>query len=303
MKLNKILASGSRIITDGGLETTLIFHKGIELRSFAAFELMKTEEGREALKIYYQDYLKIARKRNLPFLLETPTWRANLDWGGKLGYTDQELFKINKLSVRFFQKILDENDLVSGCIGPRGDGYQIGNRMKIDEARVYHSPQIQAFKEAGADLVSAITMNYLEEASGITLAAKEQAIPVVISFTVETDGNLPSGISLSEAIKENDRITGNYPAYYMINCAHPMHFSDKLETRESWINRVKGIRANSSLKSHAELDESETLDEGDKELLAKCYADLDRLLPDLRVIGGCCGTDHSHIEKVVAVFI
>lgn len=301
MKLNNILNTASRIITDGGLETTLIFHKGIELRSFAAFELMNNEEGRETLKSYYLDYLKIARDRNLPFLLETPTWRANLDWGKKLGYSEQELFDVNKFSVRYFQEILDgEKDLISGCIGPRGDGYQIGNRMKIDEAWAYHATQILAFKEAGVDLVSAITMGYLEEATGITLAAKEQNIPVVISFTVETDGKLPSGISLAEAIKENDLLTENYPAYYMVNCAHPNHFSNKLETSESWVWRIKGVRANSSLKSHAELDESETLDAGDKTLLASCYSYLDRLLPELRVIGGCCGTDHSHIERVMA---
>jgi S-methylmethionine-dependent homocysteine/selenocysteine methylase len=301
MKLNTILESGSRIITDGGLETTLIFHKGIELRSFAAFELMNSQEGRETLKSYYLDYLKIARDRNLPFLLETPTWRANPDWGKKLGYSEQELFEVNKFSVQYFQEILDsELDLISGCIGPRGDGYQIGNRMKIDDAWAYHATQILAFKEAGADFVSAFTINYPEEAIGITLAAKEQNIPVVISYTVETDGKLPSGMTLADAIRENDLVTGEYPTYYMVNCAHPMHFSKMLETSESWIWRIKGVRANSSLKSHAELDESDSLDVGDKTLLASCYSYLDRLLPELRVIGGCCGTDHSHIERVMA---
>ena len=300
MKLNKILATKSRILTDGGLETTLVFHQGIELRSFAAFELLNTEEGREALKSYYQGYLKIARDHNLPFLLETPTWRANSDWGKKLGYSDPDLFEINKVAVCLFQEILDsENDLISGCIGPRGDGYQAGIRMTVDEAMAYHKAQIQAFKEAGADMVSALTLNYLEEAIGITLAAKEQNIPVVISYTVETDGKLPSGNSLAEAIRENDLVTGDYPVYYMVNCAHPTHFSSEIGSGDDWIGRIKGIRANSSQKSHAELDESETLDAGDKDLLANCYVELDRLLPELRVIGGCCGTDHTHIEKLV----
>lgn len=300
MKLNKILATKSRILTDGGLETTLVFHQGIELRSFAAFELLNTEEGREALKSYYQEYLKIARDHNLPFLLETPTWRANSDWGKKLGYSDPDLFEINKVAVSLFQEILDsENDLISGCIGPRGDGYQAGIRMTVDEAMAYHKTQIQAFKEAGADMVSALTLNYLEEAIGITLAAKEQNIPVVISYTVETDGKLPSGNSLAEAIRENDLVTGDYPVYYMVNCAHPTHFSSEIGSGEDWIGRIKGIRANSSQKSHAELDESETLDAGDKDLLANCYVELDRLLPELRVIGGCCGTDHTHIRKLV----
>lgn len=304
MKLNSLLDSGSRIITDGGLETTLIFHKGIDLRHFSAFELLNTQEGRDALKSYYEEYLKIARAKNLPFLLETPTWRANSDWGKKLGYSDLELFEVNQLAVSFFREMLDrENDLISGCLGPRGDGYQPGVQMSVDEAIRYHSTQIRAFGEAGADLVSAITMNYLEEAVGITLAAKEQNIPVVISFTVETDGKLPSGLSLADAIQENDRMTGDYPAYYMVNCAHPKHFFSELEARDSWIRRIQGIRANASLKSHAELDESETLDEGDKDLLAHSYRELDRLLPELRVIGGCCGTDHTHIAKVVSELI
>lgn len=301
MKLKEILASGSRILTDGGLETTLVFHNGIQLRLFAAFELMKTEEGRSILQSYYQNYLNIARDHQLPFLLETPTWRANKDWGEKLGYSGKELKEINQSSVRFFREMLDpEIDLVSGCIGPRGDGYQTGIRMTIDEAMAYHNAQILAFKEAGADLVSAMTLNYPEEAIGVTLAAKEQNVPVVISYTVETDGKLPSGISLADAINENDLMTGDYPAYYMVNCAHPDHFSAELESGESWLERIQGIRANSSQKSHAELDESETLDPGDKEHLAKCYRGLDQLLPKLRVIGGCCGTDHTHIEKMVA---
>ncbi len=204
------------------------------------------------------------------------------------------------MAVSFFQEMLDaEDDLISGCLGPRGDGYQPGVQMSVEEAKEYHSAQILAFKEAGADLVSAITMNYLEEATGITLAAKEHAIPVVISFTVETDGRLPSGMTLADAITENDRLTGEYPAYYMVNCAHPRHFASVFERGESWVRRIKGVRANASLKSHAELDESETLDEGDKVLLANCYVELDELLPELRVIGGCCGTDHTHIEKVM----
>lgn len=269
MKLKKLFDSNSMILTDGGLETTLTFLYGIELRYFAAFELLKNPQGRADLKTYFSEYLKIAREKGLPFLFETPTWRANSDWGSKMGYSPEDLFEINKAAVRFCEEMCNpETDLISGNIGPRGDGYQPGNKMTVDEAKNYHSHQIRAFKEAGADLVSALTINYPEEAIGITLAAREIEIPVVISFTVETDGKLPNGMALPDVINDIDLITGAYPEYYMINCAHPSHFSSELIGDQKWKSRIKGIRANASVKSHAELDESDTLDPGDLSLLA-----------------------------------
>ncbi len=290
-------------LTDGGLETTLIYHHGIDLPHFAAFELLMRKEGREALRRYFRPYLDISRRYGLRFILETPTWRANNDWGFKLGYAAGDLDNINRYAVHFLRELQSEannpgNLLVSGNIGPRGDGYVIDKAMTAGEARRYHQRQIGIFAEEQVDVVTAMTLNYSNEAIGIARAAAEAGVPAVIAFTVETDGRLPSGETLREAIQSTDQQTGGYPLHYMINCAHPEHFRHILSDRGEWKARIRGIRANASTKSHAELDESTTLDAGDKALLSQGYAELQTLLPNLRVFGGCCGTDHSHMEAV-----
>jgi len=294
----------STFMTDGGLETDLIFNKGIELPEFAAFDLLNSDEGKQILKKYYVDYLIIAKEKCEGFVLELPTYRANPDWIIKLGYSLEYLTTILNAAINELEVLRsefeDENFKIpiSFCIGPRGDGYVPDNLMTIKEAEDYHSHQIQIVSKTNADLVSALTMNYIEEAIGIANAAKKYGIPAVISYTVEKDGNLPSGQSLKDAINSIDKITGNYVSYFMINCAHPEHFENILEPSEMWTKRIKGLRANASNKSHAELDESETLDVGDKQQLAKDYNKLKNLLPSLNIIGGCCGTDHTHLEVI-----
>lgn len=188
--------------------------------------------------------------------------------------------------------------MVNGAIGPRGDGYIVGETMSIAEAAGYHELQVAAFAEAGAEMITAVTMTYVEEAIGIARAARTIGIPAVVSFTTETDGRLPSGQALTDAIGECERATSGSPAYYMINCAHPSHFAAALGRREPWLERVKGIRANASTLSHAELDDATELDRGDVRQWAAEYVRLGEILPDLRVVGGCCGTDHEHVAAV-----
>ena len=300
--------SMSTFMTDGGLETDLIFNKGIDLPEFAAFDLLKNEEGKEVLSKYYLDYLNVSKQKCSGFILEAPTYRANPDWALKIGYSLESLDAMNRTAVQEMEKIRNdyENEnfkiAISVCIGPRGDGYSPDNKMSIKMAEEYHSVQIKTIADTNADLVSALTVNYNEEAIGILNEAKKNNIPVVISYTVETDGKLPSGESLEEAIIYLDNITDNYVSYFMINCAHPDHFVNVLDPDSNWTNRIKGIRANASCKSHSELDESETLDEGDKEQLARRYKHLKTLLPNLNIIGGCCGTDHTHMEEICKVW-
>ncbi len=301
----KVNSNSSTIyLTDGGLETDLIFNKKIDLPHFAAFPLLENPQQMEILRKYYLEYLELARSFKTNFILESPTWRANEDWGYTLGYSKTDLIRLNKLAIKELQslKTLFKNDinsiLVSGQIGPRGDGYQVEDAMKAANAKAYHDLQIKAFKEAGADLITAITMNYVDEAFGIVLSAQSNNMPVVISFTVETDGNLPSGESLEEAITAIDSFSDNYPSYYMINCAHPTHFSEKIKSNSKWKSRIKGIRANASCKSHAELDQSTELDIGNKEELGQLHIHLKEHLPNLNVFGGCCGTDTSHIKSI-----
>jgi len=300
---NHLLSNGF-YLTDGGLETELIFRNGIDLPHFASFDLFGKPEHIHLLDDYYLPYLDIAVKRNTGFILESATWRANEDWGFKMGYTRDDLEAVNQIAIGRLKKISSEyadripSILISGCIGPRGDGYMPSDLMSSTESEIYHSLQVKTFRDAGADMVCAHTMNYVEEALGIVNAARQLEMPVVISFTVETDGRLPSGIGLEEAIELVDKATDDYVAYFMINCAHPTHFTHLFEDAGDWKNRIMGVRANASCKSHQELDNSTELDPGDKALLAAGHVDLQRLLPNLRVFGGCCGTDVSHIEGI-----
>jgi len=296
---------GRTFITDGGMETTLIFRDGLELPDFASFVLLDDREGVESLRAYYRSYVSIAARHGVGIVLDTPTWRANPDWGARLGYSAAALEDVNRRSVALLEEVRAEADegvemLISGCIGPRGDGYVVANAMSPDEAQAYHSAQITTFAGTNADLVSALTLNYADEAIGIARAAAEAGVPAVISFTVETDGRLPSGQELRDAVAEVDAATDGAPAYYMVNCAHPTHFEDVLA--DGGLERVRGLRANASTKSHAELDEAEDLDQGDPDDLAERYRALRPLMLGLNVVGGCCGTDERHIEAICSSF-
>ena len=287
------------------METTLIFRDGLELPDFASFVLLDDHVGFQALGSYYAAYVAIAQRHDVGIVLDTPTWRANPDWGARLGYSAEALEDVNRRGVTLLEDVRAEAGdgvamVISGCIGPRGDGYVVADAMSADGAQAYHSAQVSTFARTSADLVSALTLSYADEATGIARAAMDAGIPSVISFTLETDGRLPSGQELRDAVAEVDAATGAAPAYYMVNCAHPSHFEDVLS--QGGLERVRGLRANASTKSHAELDEAEELDQGDPDDLAARYRDLRPLMPGLNVVGGCCGTDERHIEKICAAF-
>lgn len=300
------LISDRPFVTDGGLETTLIFHAGVDLPDFAAFPLVGSDEGRATLIDYYAPYLAIAERLGTGIVLDTPTWRASLDWGARLGYDSNELGAVNRAAVDFVRGLAAERPavpaVINGVFGPRGDGYVVGAVMSADEAAAYHGLQARAFADAGADMISAVTMTYAEEAIGIARAAELVGLDVVLSFTVETDGRLPSGQRIGDAIAQVDEATGASPAYYMINCAHPTHFAHELDPDAPWSGRVNGLRANASRLSHAELDAATELDRGDIAELADLYADL-RATFDLRVVGGCCGTDHEHVDAIASTLV
>ena len=296
--------NGGLYLTDGGIETTLIFHEGLDLPDFAAFHLLRTEEGEAALRKYFRTYAELAKQCGAGLILESATWRSNPDWGARLGYSTQALADINCRAIQVLEEIRTEYEspstpvAISGCLGPRGDGYVPGNVMSALEAEAYHRAQIESFAGSAADMVTAITMNYVEEAIGIARAAQKANMPVAISFTVETDGNLPTGQTLRFAIQQVDEATAGYSAYYMINCAHLTHFEHVLAEGGAWLKRIRGIRANASQRSHTELNEAPDLDRGDPFELGKQYARRKQRLSHLNVMGGCCGTDHRHVEKI-----
>ncbi len=290
-------------LTDGGLETTLVFHEGIDLPDFAAFTLLETEEGEEILRDYYRNYLRIADAAQCGFILEAPTWRASRDWGARRGLGVEALHELNCKAITLLKDLRDdaarpEEVVVSGNVGPRGDGYVVTERMSAEDALAYHRPQVHAFRAAGADMACAMTLGYPEEAIGIVRAAKEASLPVAIGFTTETDGTLPCGDKLASAVAAVDIATDAYAAYFLVNCAHPDHFADALDPGAAWTDRIRGVRANASRRSHEELDEADDLDAGDPKEFGRLHARLVTEHPQITIFGGCCGTDHRHVALV-----
>jgi S-methylmethionine-dependent homocysteine/selenocysteine methylase len=300
---------GGLYLTDGGIETTLIFHENLDLPLFSAFVLLENEDGTDALRRYYAPYLELAGQYGSGFVLESPTWRASPRWATELGYSESRLDELNRQGIALMEEVREsapagaDNVVISGCVGPHDDGYQPSTKLSAAEARDYHATQISTFADTAADMVTAMTLTYADEAIGISGAAHDVGLPAVIAFTLETDGRLPSGQALREAIEQVDAESETPPAYYMINCAHPTHFDDVFEAYQPWPERIRAVRANASTKSHAELDESDELDEGDPADLGRRYAGLRHDLPNLNVLGGCCGTDHRHVAAACAEWV
>jgi homocysteine S-methyltransferase len=297
---------GRLMLTDSGIETDVIFGAGRDLPGFAVFPLVEDAQGRAILDRYYREHLDVAAAHGLGYVMETPSWRSNLDWGTSLGYAQDALDALDRAGVAFLVALRDVEPRVdgpvqvSGLIGPRGDLYQSGTAMTTEGAEEYHAHQVRVLADAGVDLISACTLAYAAEGLGIALAARDCAIPVVLYFTVETDGRLPDGSSLRGAIEAIDTATGDYVSYYGINCAHPDHIAPVLDDEGDWLRRIGALRGNASRMSHAELDEMTELDSGDPADLAHHYLRLMRALPNVTVLGGCCGTDVRHIRAIAS---
>jgi hypothetical protein len=164
---------GKLFLTDGGIETTLIFLEGLELPHFAAFDLLRDRAGWDALRKYYERYVRIAIANRVGFVLESATWRASADWGDKLGYSKEALAHANRDGIALLVELRKKYDsqftpmVISGCLGPRGDGYDPGTAMSVKQAEDYHAEQIAIFAVTEADMVSALTMTNVNEAIGL----------------------------------------------------------------------------------------------------------------------------------------
>lgn len=278
----------------------MIFLEGLDLPQFASFVLLDTEAGRAALGRWFDRFLDLAKAGGTGFVLDTATWRANMGWAEAMGMSRADIRRVNHAAVQFAEDWRADREsvevpiLINGVVGPAGDGYRIDHALGIAGAEAVHGPQVEALAEAGVDLISALTMTYPEEAIAIARLARRLGKPHVLSFTVETDGRLPTGQGLQEALAEVEAATDGSALFYMINCAHPTHFAEQLAGPMR--GRIGGIRANASRASHAELDEATELDDGDPEEFGALYRDMARQLPGLRLIGGCCGSDHRHVS-------
>jgi S-methylmethionine-dependent homocysteine/selenocysteine methylase len=302
-------ADGSLWLTDAGVETVLIHHQGVALPGFATFPLLESETGRAALRTYIEPFLELARERNAGFVLGTATWRANPDWGAELGYDEAALAAVNRRAVEFAEELRSDTPawdrpvLIEGVLGPRADVGAPSWLMTAAEAERYHAPQLQTLADSATDVACALTIAYADEAIGMVRAAEAAGLPISVSFTVETDGRLPSGQTLRGAIEQVDAETDGAPLHYMINCCHPTHFTGALSDDGPWLERLRGLRANASTRSHAELDGSDDLDEGDPADLGRRHAELRAKLPGVVLLGGCCGTDIRHVTSICDAWI
>ncbi|MGB3733669.1 MAG: homocysteine S-methyltransferase family protein [Ilumatobacter sp.] len=297
---------GATFVTDGGIETTLMFLEGIDLPHLAAYPLLRTVDGRRSLWDYFAGYADLGRRREVGILLDTPTWRASADWGRLLGDDQPALDEANAHAVALLLDVRAQHAtpaspiVISGSIGPRFDGYVSGEEMTASAAAAYHGPQVRQLSRSGVDVISALTMTYPNEAIGIADAAHANGVLCAVAFTVEVDGRLPNGDALGDAIREVDEAASGSIAYFMVNCAHPSHFETIIGLDDAWVSRIRGVRVNASTASHAELGEMDTLDSGDPADLA---ARLQRLCDrhrHLTLLGGCCGTDERHIDAIAA---
>lgn len=300
-RMKKITGAPQPYLTDGGMETWLFFQQGFSAPEFAAITLIEDEKAVTAMERYFDQFLAMAESAGTGFVFDTNTWRGAECWADKLGMSGRKLLDLSEKAVELAAGLKERWDgrvtdiLLNGVIGPLGDGYAPGRVPTIEESRDLHRSQIEVLAESGVDMLSAITMTSVAEATGVTLEAREAGLPVVISFTVETDGRLPTGDALGEAIAAVDDATGGYPAWYMINCAHPDHFHDAIAGGAEWVERIGGVRANASRMSHEELDNAEELDDGNPDEFGDLHVELAAMLPNLKVVGGCCGTDHRHV--------
>lgn len=294
--------AGGLFLADAGLETDLIFNRGIEVPEFAAHTLLGSPGGRAALTDYYRGFLSLAEQHDTGFILDSQTWKAHPHWARDLGASEEELEAANRDSIAFIAGLRDAFTgagpvVLNGIVGPRGDAYAPDEAQAAEEAEFYHSRQIGWLADTSVDMITATTFSRSEEAIGFVRAARAVSLPAVISFTVETDGRLPTGQRLEDAILAVDQATENGPAYFMVNCAHPDHIFPALE-EGPWLRRIRGLRCNASRRSHAELDESEVLDAGDPLELAGQYRTLLDRMPWVNVVGGCCGTDLRHVAEI-----
>ena len=290
--------SDARFMVYAGTGTDLIFNHGIELPGFASFPLLENPETRAVLRSQMEDLVQLSGEMGLGCILDAPTWMANADRAAPLGYEPARLVDVNRDAVALMEEVRKasgrDDVLVSACIGPRYDPYADIPPMSVDDARRYHSAQLTVLKETSVDLVTAYTFNRLSEAAGCILAARESGLQIVMSLVVETDGCLADGTRLVDAVNAIDAKTDDAALFFMVNCAHPLHFADAMKAHP----RLKGIVSNASSCSHAELDEAETLDEGDPEQLGQETAEMIRRNPAVKVFGGCCGTDMRHLASM-----
>ncbi len=297
-------ANDRLFLTEAGIETTMMYKKDWEFRHFCLFELLQNDRFVDDLRTYHTGLIEVAVEHKVGHLLDGVHYRASPDWGALLGMSEQQLADLTAKGIEIYSELSQEYATedtpipVGCCIGPRGDAYNADLVMSAEEAEEYHSVQIATAKSAGADFISALTFNHIEEAIGITRAASAAEIPIIMSFSLGREAVLKTGPTIGDAIEAVEVATDRAPLFYMINCNHPIDFAPAIAAPGRWIDRLKGVRPNASSLDHGILCKLGHLEEGDPIELGQQMGDLARRFPQLNVFGGCCGTDRPHMEQI-----
>lgn len=294
---------GCFYLSEGGTETELMYKYGFELPHFAMFPLLDNPDAESRMREMFGSYLEVAAKYKTGALMGGLDYRASPDWGELLGYSPDGLAEANLQSIDFLRDIAKEyvsavpDILIQGLIGPRGDAYERNETITENEAEDYHCVQLETLKKADVDLALAITFNNIPESIGVARAAAKIGVPLAISLTLDSASKLNSGPGLVEAITTIDRETGRSPAFYLINCSHPVEYEPAIGPGD-WINRVRGVRPNASKMEKIALCKIGHLEEGDPVELGALCGDLARRYPHMDVWGGCCGTWSRHLDEI-----
>lgn len=295
--------AGRFYLTEGGTETEFMYKHGFELPHFAMFPLLDNPKAVSRMREMFRSYLEVAAKHKVCALMGGLDYRASPDWGELLGYSAASLADANLQSIEFLREIASEylsqipEILIQGLIGPRGDAYERNETITANEAEDYHAVQLETLKKADVDLALAITFNNIPESVGVARAAAKIGVPLGISLTLDTTSKLSSGESLADAITMIDEETGQSPAFYSINCSHPLEFEPAIGPGD-WVKRVRGVRPNASKMDKMALCKIGHLEDGDPVELGVLCGDLARRYPHMDIWGGCCGTWDRHLDEI-----
>lgn len=294
---------GRYYLSEGGMETEVMYKHGFDFPHFAVFELLKNPKAVSALQAMYRQYFDVVAKHQMVALVGGLDYRASPDWGALLGYSADGLSDMNHRCIDFLRDLAKEyigeidEILIQGFIGPRGDAYETNTVITEQESEDYHSVQLQTLKEADVDLASALTFNNIPESIGVAKAAARLDLPLCISLSLDGSSRLNSGPSLGDAIKTIDAATDNSVAFYMINCVHPLEYESALAD-ESWMKRIRGVRPNASVMDKISLCKIGHLEDGDPIELGNQIGDLFKRFPHMDILGGCCGTWDNHLDQM-----
>jgi S-methylmethionine-dependent homocysteine/selenocysteine methylase len=301
MDFETCYSKADAILMEGAVAERIKHEFNIELNEKTALAgLIYTEKGRSALTSIYTEYLHIAEKHHLPFIVTTPTRRANHIRVKEAGY-DEKIIYENAAFLQTLQKNAGTTMFTGGLMGCKGDAYTASEALAAEDAYEFHTWQASLFRDAGVDFLYAGIMPALPEAEGMAKAMEHTDLPYIISFMIRKDGKLIDGTTISDAVQKIDASTERKPVCYMANCIHPVILQQALSHPFNCTRFVKerfhGIQANTSALSPEELNNSPELITSDGASLADEMMNLAKYV-HIKIFGGCCGTDASHMEEI-----